>query len=358
MYKIDMKNVGLADRFIQEASLYNDLIIGRVVSQSKDLYKVVTENGEMLAEIAGKFRYLAKTTDCFPAVGDFVMLDRNTDQAGNGIIHCILTRKTLFERKAAGTGNEIQVVAANIDTVFICMALNNDFNLRRLERYLSIAWQSGALPVVVLTKSDLCHDLEDKMQQISAVAIGVDIIVTNSMSEDGFLPVKQFIGYGKTVAFIGSSGVGKSTLINRLLGEDMLATNGLRNDDKGRHTTTRRDLIILPDNGAVIDTPGMRELGLDMADVGKAFADIDDFAVNCRFADCSHTKEPGCAVQKAIAEGLLAEERLDSYRKLKKEAKYEGLDSRQIEKEKLAVMFSEFDGVKNARDFIKSRKKR
>ena len=187
MSKINMENLGLSQRFVNESNLYTSLYVGRVISQSKDLYKVVTENSELTAEISGKFRFDVKTISDYPAVGDFVMLDRNEDIGGNAIIHHVLTRKSAFIRKAAGTSNDEQIVASNIDTVFICMSLNNDFNLRRVERYLGVAWDSRAIPVIVLTKADLCDNLSQSLLELDAVACGVDVLVTSSMSEDGYL---------------------------------------------------------------------------------------------------------------------------------------------------------------------------
>jgi ribosome biogenesis GTPase len=357
MKKIDRKNLGLTEKQLQESIAYKNLLIGRVSSQSKNLYKVITENGEWTAEISGKFRHGVEDLRDYPAVGDFVMVDRIDNSQGHIIIEHVLNRKSIFARKTAGTAHDTQVIAANIDTVFICMSLNNDFNLRRLERYLSVAWDSGATPVIVLTKADLCTEIAARLREVSTIAIGVDVLVTTSLSNDGYQTLKKYLAQGQTVAFLGSSGVGKSTLINRLLGQSFLDTGEIRNDDKGRHTTTRRELIILPDSGVVIDTPGMRELGIISADISKSFADIAELAAKCRFSDCTHKSEPNCAVKQAINEGLLSQERLESYWKLKKEMKYERLNSKQIEKEKIHDMFNEVGGMKNARKYIKQKNK-
>lgn len=321
--RIDMRKYGLTEQFQTLAKEFEELTVARVLSQEKGLYRIVTEKGEKPAEISGKFRYNTQILSDFPAVGDFVMMDWN-EQGDNGIIHYILPRKSSFIRKAPGNAQNEQVVAANIDTIFLCMSLNNDFNLRRLERYLSIGWDSGATPVIVLTKSDLCENLEDKLLEIASVAIGVELLVTTATEKDGYKELEPFLEKGKTVAFIGSSGVGKSTLINCLLGKERLDTNGLRNDDKGRHTTIRRELFMLPSGGLVIDTPGMREFGMwdNQEGIDRTFSDIEELAEQCRFRNCTHLGEPGCAVQRALKQGKLTIERWQSYRKLKAESAY------------------------------------
>lgn len=359
-----MENYGLSGRFAALADMYPDLKPGRIISQYGGLYKVVTEAGELLAEVSGKFRFETTAVTDYPAVGDFVMLDQTRDLDSTAVIHCVLARKNLLTRKTGAqrkdtrAASDSQVIAANIDVIFICMSLNNDYNLRRLERYMAIAWESGAQPVVILTKADLCDDIQAKTAEVAATAIGAGILVTSSLDPACLEQVRSYIGQGKTVCFVGSSGVGKSTLINCLAGKDILATNGLRNDDRGRHTTTRRELLLLPAGGAVIDNPGMRELGVESADLSKSFADIDELAAACRFKDCAHDKEPGCAVRAGIEAGKLDAKRLENYLKLKKEAGYEGLNSRQIETQKINTMFADFGGIKNARKFAKEKNKR
>jgi ribosome biogenesis GTPase len=326
--------------------------------QHKDLYRVITENGEIQAEISGKLGFVAWDSSDYPVVGDWVMVDRLDDSGGNAIIRYILRRKSAFERKSAGTSNQTQVVAANIDTVFICMSLNNNFNLRRLERYLAVAWDSMATPVVLLTKSDLCDDISARLTEVHAAAIGVDVLVTTSMGNDGYTEVIKYLGKGKTAAFIGSSGVGKSTLINRLMGEEILVTRETGENDKGRHTTSHRQLIALPSGGVVIDTPGMRELQIESADLSKSFADIEDLAQNCRFNDCKHQNEPGCAIKQAIEKGIISAARLSSYQKLQAELSYQGLNSRQLEHEKINRMFGSMGGMKQVMAFYKEKNKK
>lgn len=313
-----------ADRKVcNDAAQYPEYTLGRILSQEKALYRMITAEGEYLAKVSGKFRYQAAHPSDFPAVGDFVMAGK-TGEGTQAVIHQVLPRKSVFMRKAAGSDRKEQLVATNIDVVFLCMALNQDFNVRRLERYLSIAWDSGAKPVVVLTKSDICEDIEEKLLAVQEAAPGVKIIKTTVLETTGIEEILPYLSAGTTAAFLGSSGVGKSTLVNRLLREERLATGGIRNDDKGRHTTTHRELLFLPDGGMVIDTPGMRELGMWDAKSGidRTFSDIEELALQCRFRDCTHTVEPGCAVQKALKNGTLSKERMQSYQKLKTENDY------------------------------------
>ncbi|MEA4863300.1 MAG: ribosome small subunit-dependent GTPase A [Victivallaceae bacterium] len=354
----DFHRWGFTGGFAGEAALYPGYHPGRVLSQFRNLYRVAGADGEFTAEISGRFRFEAERPSDFPAVGDFVLTDRSGDSGGNAVIHRVLARRSAFIRRAAGTGNDDQVVAANIDTVFICMSLNHNFNLRRLERYFAIGWDSGAVPVAVLTKADLCGEVERRLAEVNAVCPGADVLVTSAMHEDGLAAVRGYLSEGRTVAFIGSSGVGKSTLINRLTGENRQDTAGLSNEDRGRHTTTRRELIMLPSGGMVVDTPGMRELGLESADLSRTFADIDALALRCRFSDCTHNGEPGCAVLRAVGEGALAADRFESYLKLRKEAKYDGLNSRQIEALKIDAMFGGMSGLKTLRRQAKEKNRR
>ena len=295
----------------------------RVIIQEKGLYTISYDGNENIAEVSGKFRYDAREPSAFPTVGDYVVASWPED-GSHSIISEVFPRRSAFVRKVAGMTHEEQVVAANIDTVFICMSLNQDFNLRRLERYIAVAWDSGATPAIVLTKADLCRDVSERKAEAESVAIGVDIIVTSAKDEDIDI-ISQYIVSGKTYAFIGSSGVGKSTLINTLIGDSVIRTSEIReDDDKGRHTTTHRELISLKNGAFVIDTPGMREIGIMNSEEGieAAFSDIEELISLCRFSNCTHTNEPGCEVLKAIEDGRLDADRWNSYRKLATENLY------------------------------------
>jgi len=319
----NLLELGLNEGYVNEASIYNEnYYLGRVSVQYKDIYRVVTEEGEVLARVSGKLSYSSNSTLDYPVVGDWVLLDRTDNKNGDAIIHKVLTRKSYFSRKIAGTRYDTQVVAANIDYIFICMALNNDFNINRLERYIAVAWDSMATPVIVLTKSDLCEDIDERLREVKEAAIGIDILVTSSLNGNGYEKVKEYIKSGTTIAFIGSSGVGKSTLINKLLNKEVLKTNSISENDKGRHTTSHRELFLLEDGGVIIDTPGMRELGLMSADVDKSFSNIEELEKQCKFSDCTHKNEPKCAVREAIENGKLDLDRLERYKKLKKEEAY------------------------------------
>lgn len=321
----------------------------RVISQYKDLYKIRVDGEEHFAEVSGRYRHQAQGGQDFPAVGDYVVLREIDTDSDRLIIEDVESRKSVFTRAAVGAEDEVQVIAANVDLLFICMALNEDYNINRLERYLSVAWDSGSSPVVVLTKADLCDDLDAKMSEVSLIAFGVEVISVSRFDVASYERIRDLVAEGVTASFVGSSGVGKSTIVNQLLGKDELETAETRSDGKGRHTTTRRELFELPNGGAVIDTPGMRELGLASADLSRSFSDIDELAARCRFSDCVHESEPGCAVKKAIEEGILDQRRLDSYRKLKKELHYEGLTSREIEEYKIRTMVGSFNEMKQVR---------
>jgi ribosome biogenesis GTPase len=297
------------------------LTAGRVILQHNHIFTVVTDAGEVSAQISGRMQYESTTADELPAVGDWVALLLAPGE-GAALIQAVLPRRSKFSRKAAGRATREQVVAANADTVFLVVGLDNDFSPRRVERYLAAAWESGASPVVVLNKVDLCADPLARVAAIEQIASAVPVHAISALCGDNLDAVAAYCAPRRTVAMLGSSGVGKSTLINRLLGRNLLTTAAVRpKDGRGRHTTTHRELIFLPGGGMVIDTPGMRELQLWDADEGVqiTFDEIETLAKGCRFRDCLHHDEPGCAVRAAVEAGELAPDRLASMHKLQKE---------------------------------------
>ena len=305
----------------------------RVVAVHKETAIVRGEvDDDRPATVSGRFRYDALATSDFPAVGDWVALEAagaaaSADDAA--VIAAVLPRRAAFVRSAADASRrsaghlaDEQVIAANVDIAFLVAGLDGDFNLRRLERYLAVAWSSGVTPVIVLNKADVARDLEERLVAVATIAPGVPVVVLSALTGDHVADLQPYLGLGRTSVVLGSSGVGKSTLLNTLLGERRQSTGDVREDDsRGRHTTTHRELFALPGGALLIDTPGIRSLEVAGADEGvdTAFEDIADLATHCRFTDCRHEGEPGCAIRSAIADGTLGQDRLASYRKLERE---------------------------------------
>ena len=314
-----LESLGWDDAFADAFRPFADagLLPARVAVQHRGGYVVLTEEGERDAEAA---RRLVRSGD-LAAVGDWVALRTLPD--GRALVEEVLPRRSAFTRKETMDRLGEQIVAANVDTVFLVSALGHDLNLRRLERYLTAAWDSGAAPAIVLTKADLHPEsVPDAVADVESIAFGVPVHVVSNVTREGLDALAQYLAPGRTVALLGSSGVGKSTLVNSLLGEERMATAAVREDDeRGRHTTSHRELVRLPGGALLLDTPGMRELQLyaDEEALDTAFADVSELAADCRFSDCTHDHEPGCAVQAALEDGRLDPERWDSYRRLQAE---------------------------------------
>ena len=298
----------------------HDLIPGRVVVQQRGLVRLITPLGEVSAGLSGRLVHEAAAGD-LPTAGDWVAAAPHPGEAG-ATIHHVLPRSSAFVRRASGPGGGLQVVAANVDIALVTASLNADLSLRRIERYLATAWESGAAPVVVLTKADACDDVEALTARVEAVAIGVSVHAVSAVTGQGLEALAGCLGVGQTAVLLGSSGVGKSTLVNALAGQALMATQAIIAEGaRGRHTTTHRELVLLPSGGLVLDTPGMREMGLWDADAGLSttFADIEALAGDCRFHDCAHETEPGCAIRAALERDELDPGRWRSFQKLQRE---------------------------------------
>ena len=288
------------------------LFPARIAVEHRSAYVAYTEHGELRAELAGRLRH----EDRWPAVGDWVGMRPPATVAE------LLPRATVFSRKEPWLAAKEQVLAANADTVLVTTALTpTDFKPRRLERYLATAWESGAQPAIVLTKTDLCPDVDSAVLQVEAIAFGVPIHAVNGLTGEGVDQLRAYFAGDRTIALLGSSGVGKSTIVNHLVGRALMPTAEIGEDGRGRHTTRHRELILLPGGGLVLDTPGLRELQLwDVGDgLEQTFEDVVELATRCRFSDCSHKSEPGCAIRAALSDGSLPRDRYASWQKLQRE---------------------------------------
>jgi ribosome biogenesis GTPase len=329
---------------------------GRVAVEFNYLYRVLVEDEEVEAMLAGRMKHHATSRSDLPAVGDWVVL-RTRPGEHRGAIVAVLPRRSRFSRRMAGQITDEQVVAANVDVVFIVMAVDADYSVRRLERYLLLGRDSGASPVILLTKPDLAADPDVLARDVAGVAAGVPVHVISPKLNQGIEHVASYLSIGRTGALLGSSGVGKSTIINRLVGTDLRKTRDVReSDSKGRHTTTHRELVVLPGGGLIIDTPGMRELQLwDVSDaVRETFDDVESLAAQCYFGDCRHRDEPRCAVKSAVEEGRLPGERLASYHKLQAELAF--LARQQDERAKIEEKRRGRIGSKALRQHLKSKR--
>lgn len=305
-------------------------VIARIINQERDLYRIIYFNHDntehkAFAQLSGRFRFDHGESPLeFPGVGDWVICQPHSD-GDEAIVHEVLQRRSCFYRKEAGTSLRAQVVAANVDVIFVAMSANQDFNLKRLDRYMSLAWESNASPVILLTKADLCEDIAVLIAEAEAHHVGVPVHAISATEPESLEPLKSYLQPGKSVVLLGSSGVGKSTLGNLLLEKEQLKTQDIRHDDdKGKHTTTSRSLYQLPSGALLMDTPGMRELGLldHQAGFESLFEDVLELAAQCRFGDCQHHSEPGCAILAALESGDLPQERWESFQGLERELRH------------------------------------
>lgn len=318
--------LGWDDFFARQSIETHDLMPARVYRRDTNRYHLYGNRGKLVGRLPGSFREQALSRADYPAVGDWVLTQPVAENGSNEVgIERLLDRKSKFSRKEAGETVDEQVIATNIDTAFIVSGLDDDFNPNRIERYLLLSRDSGATGVILLNKADVCDNMDACLAQLEPVAMGAPILVLSATEGTGLEQLKGYVREGKTCVLLGSSGVGKSTLINSLLGYRRLETNSVRQaDSKGRHTTTFRELVLLPGGGMMIDTPGMREIQVwaDGSSLGKSFADIEHLAEGCRFSDCGHLSEPGCRIREALGNGSLDESRLERYRKLRRELQH------------------------------------
>ncbi len=347
---------GWASAFAPHAA--DGLIPARVAIEFNYIYRLYAESGELQAQHAGRMRHEALSREQLSAVGDWVAA-RPTAGEATATIEAILPRRSKFSRKVAGELTEEQIVAANIDTVFLVMGLDGDYNPRRLERYLLLAYESGARPVVILNKADVAEHLSEDLDEIQRTAVGIAVHAVSAKTGSGVEIIESYLGPGRTGALLGSSGVGKSTLVNAIVGEERLKTREVRtSDSRGRHTTRHRHLIVLPERrGLLIDTPGMRELPRwgHREGARETCGDIDELAAGCHFTDCRHRDEPRCAVKQAVEEGRLAPERLDGYLKLQEEL--QSLESRKQVREQINVKRRSKSASQSLKKFYKDRDK-
>lgn len=297
---------------------------GFITAVHRERYEINVNGESLYAKLKAGIYFTDSCTEEFPTVGDNVELEYNS--MGDSLITKTLERKSAFSRKDPDVGMGEQIVASNFDYVFILMSLNYDFNLKRLERYLTASWQSGGQPVIILTKADIAENTQEKLELVNQIALGVDVCVVSAVSGEGMEQLKNYLEPEKTTVFLGSSGVGKSTFTNYLLGKEIMKTGEIREDDsKGHHTTTHRQMFVMDNGARIIDTPGMRELGMWIVDEGMdaSFTDINDMIKQCRFNNCTHNREPGCAIVKALEDGSLTEKRWKNFQKIQKESKFQ-----------------------------------
>ncbi|MBK8398612.1 MAG: ribosome small subunit-dependent GTPase A [Leptospiraceae bacterium] len=354
---ISLQQLGFESFFENQFSISkgNPFVPARVISEHKEMYRLQSEKGEFLGEVSGKLLYTAVNREDFPVVGDWVYI-QELEGENKAIIHSIFDRKTKLSRKAPGKNIEEQVLCANMDIIFIVQPMDFTFNPNRIERYLTIVWESGAIPVVVLTKKDLSDSPESIFLEAKSVALGVKVHSVNSLLGDGLEEIEPYLQFGKTIVFIGQSGAGKSTLINKLSKQDLQKTQDTRKGDaRGKHTTTHRELFVLDGGALLIDTPGLREIQLWGNDsmLEETYYDIKELASRCKFSDCNHESESGCAVLAAIENGYLSEERFANYSKMKRELLF--LESKMDETAKLQRKQKDRQLHKNIRERLKQK---